>query len=61
MNRLTLEERAQIVSLLVEGSSLRSITQIMGKSINTVSKLLVDVGTALLTAPIQKSRPTNAR
>ena len=46
MNRLTIEERAQIVGLLVEGNSLRSITRITGKSINTVTKLLVDVGTA---------------
>lgn len=46
MNRLSLAERAQILSLLVEGNSLRSVTRITGKSINTVSKLLVDVGTA---------------
>ena len=46
MNRLTIEERAQIVGLLVEGNSLRSITRLTGKSINTVTKLLVDVGTA---------------
>jgi IS1 family transposase len=46
MNRLTLQERAQIISLLVEGNSLRAVTRITGKSINTVSKLLIDVGTA---------------
>ena len=46
MNRLTVEERAQIIGLLVEGNSLRAITRITGKSINTVTKLLVDVGTA---------------
>ena len=46
MNRLSLEDRAQILALLVEGNSLRSVTRITGKSINTVSKLLVDVGTA---------------
>ena len=46
MNRLTIEERAQIVGLLVEGNSLRSITRLTGKSINTVTNLLVDVGTA---------------
>jgi len=46
MNRLSLQDRAQILSLLVEGNSLRSITRITGKSINTVTKLLVDVGTA---------------
>jgi uncharacterized protein YerC len=46
MNRLGLKDRAQILSLLVEGSSLRSITRITGRSINTVTKLLVNVGTA---------------
>lgn len=48
MNRLSIEDRAQILSLLVEGNSLRSITRITGKSINTVTKLLVDVGSACL-------------
>ena len=46
MTRLSLKDRAQILSLLVEGNSLRAVTRITGKSINTVTKLLVDVGTA---------------
>jgi IS1 family transposase len=46
MNRLSLKDRAQIIGLLVEGNSLRSITRITGKSINTVTKLVVDVGYA---------------
>lgn len=46
MNRLPLDKRAHILSLLVEGNSLRSITRIADVSINTVTKLLVDVGTA---------------
>ncbi len=46
MNRLPLETRAKILGLLVEGNSLRSITRLTGVSINTVTKLLVDVGTA---------------
>lgn len=44
MNRLSLERRAAILSLLVEGNSLRSVTRIADVSINTVTKLLVDVG-----------------
>jgi IS1 family transposase len=48
MNRLTIEDSAQILSILVEGNSLCSITRITGKSINTVTKLLVDVGSACL-------------
>lgn len=35
-----------LTSLVAEGNSLRSATRLSGVSINTVSKLLVDVGTA---------------
>lgn len=46
MNRLSIERRAQILSLMTEGNSLRAISRITGASINTVSKLLVDLGDA---------------
>lgn len=46
MNKLPIEKRIQILSLLVEGSSLRSIPRVADVSINTVTKLLVDAGTA---------------
>ncbi len=46
MNRLSRAERAQIIRALVEGNSLRSVTRITGRSINTVSKLLADLGRA---------------
>jgi IS1 family transposase len=46
MNKLSIADRTQILSLLTEGMSLRATTRITGKSINTVSKLLVDAGTA---------------
>ena len=46
MNKLSTAKRAQIVKALVEGNSLRSITRMVGCSINTVTKLLVDLGTA---------------
>lgn len=48
MNKLSLKTRAQILSMLCEGSSMRSISRITGVSINTVSKLLVDAGNACL-------------
>lgn len=48
MNRLSLEKRAKIIQLLVEGNSLRSASRIEDVSINTVTKLLVDVGKACL-------------
>lgn len=46
MNRLPVETRVQILSMLCEGSSMRSITRVTGVSINTVSKLLIDAGLA---------------
>lgn len=46
MNRLSLEKRTQIIGLLVEGNSLRATTRVANVSINTVTKLLVDLGVA---------------
>lgn len=46
MNKLPLAKRAQIIGLLVEGTSLRATSRLADCSINTVTKLLVDVGTA---------------
>lgn len=48
MNKLTTQKRVQILQMLCEGSSMRSISRIMDVSINTVTKLLVDAGTACL-------------
>ena len=44
MNKLATEDRAQIVSCLVEGNSIRSTARITGVSKNTVIKLLRDLG-----------------
>ncbi len=46
MNKLTTSKRVQILQMLCEGSSMRSISRIVDVSINTVTKLLVDAGTA---------------
>lgn len=46
MNKLDIKTRCTILNMLVEGSSMRSISRITGVSINTVSKLLVDAGEA---------------
>lgn len=48
MNVLPIEKRAQIIGLLVEGNSMRAVTRLVGCSINTVTKLLEDVGAACL-------------
>lgn len=46
MNRLPIEKRVQIINLLVEGVSMRATSRLADVSINTVTKLLVSVGTA---------------
>ncbi len=46
MNRLPLAKRAQIFGMLVEGMSLRATSRLADVSINTVTKLLVDLGKA---------------
>ena len=48
MNKLPLAKRVQILSLLCEGSSMRSISRVVDVSINTVTKLLEDAGEACL-------------
>ena len=48
MNKLPLAKRVQILSMLVEGSSMRSISRVADVSINTVSKTLIDAGRACI-------------
>jgi hypothetical protein len=45
MNQLSLEKRCQIVAAFVEGNSLRSTCRMTGAAMNTVLKLLADLGT----------------
>jgi IS1 family transposase len=46
MNRLPIEKRVQIVTMLVEGMSMRAVSRVADVSINTVTKLLAEVGMA---------------
>lgn len=46
MNRLSREERGRIIRALVEGNSLRSTVRITGFALNTITKLLVELGDA---------------
>lgn len=46
MNRLLIEKRVRILGCLTEGMSLRAASRLADVSLNTVTKLLVDVGTA---------------
>lgn len=49
MNKLPTAKRAQILAMLCEGSSMRSISRVCDVSINTVTKLLEDAGEACAT------------
>jgi IS1 family transposase len=46
MNRLSTEKRAQVLSMLVEGNSVRATSRMSGVAINTVQKLILDIGEA---------------
>ena len=46
MNKLPLAKRVQILAMLCEGSSMRSVSRVADVSINTVSKLLIEAGEA---------------
>ncbi len=48
MNKLPLEKRVQILSMLCEGSSMRAISRVADVSLNTVAKLLADAGRACI-------------
>jgi IS1 family transposase len=61
MNKLPLQNRVQILSMLCEGSSMRSISRVCDVSINTVSKLLVDAGKACAAFHDEKVRDVKTR
>jgi IS1 family transposase len=61
MNKLPLQTRVQILSMLCEGSSMRSVSRVADVSINTVSKLLVDAGRACAAFHDEKVRDVKAR
>ncbi len=46
MNKLDTAKRVMILNMMIEGSSMRSISRVVGVSINTVTKLLVEAGEA---------------
>lgn len=46
MNKLSTEDRIQVISCLVEGNSIRATVRMTGVAKNTVTKLLVDIGRA---------------
>lgn len=46
MNRLTLDRQCMALSMLVEGSSMRSISRVTGVSFNTIRDLMIRAGKA---------------
>ena len=61
MNKMAGNKRAVIISMLVEGASLRSISRVSGASINTISKLLVDAGKACIAFHDRHVRDVHSR
>lgn len=61
MNKLPLAKRVQILSMLCEGSSMRSISRVADVSINTVAKLLAEAGEACWEAHNRLVRDVHAR
>jgi IS1 family transposase len=59
MNRLSIADRASILRILVEGNSLRSASRLADVSLNTVMKLVVDLGAAC--EQIHNERVKNVR
>ena len=54
-------KRIHALNMLVEGSSMRSVSRVVGISINTVTKLLVDAGTACERIHNERVRDVDAR
>ena len=61
MNKLPVAKRVQILSMLVEGMSMRAVSRVAGVSINTVSKLMVEAGEACAAHHDETVREVHAR
>lgn len=57
MNKLTLERRVAVVKALAEGTSIRGTVRLTGAAKDTVTKLLVELGTAV--AAYQRDKLVN--
>ncbi len=61
MNKLPIAKRVQILSMLCEGSSMRSVSRVCDVSINTVAKVLVDAGKVCMAFHDEKVRGVKAK
>lgn len=61
MNRLPIQKRREILGLLAEGNGLRATSRLADVSINTVSKLLINLGAACAEYHHENVRNVKAR
>ena len=61
MNKLPSAKRAQMLTMLCEGASMRAVSRMADVSINTVAKLLVDAGRACAAFHDEKVRGVKAK
>ena len=61
MNKLSPERKTQVIKVLCEGNSIRSTARITGTAINTVVKLLREVGSACLDYQDKAMRNLNCK
>jgi len=61
MNKLSIEKRAQILSTLCEGSSMRSVSRLVEVAFNTVAKTLIDAGKLCAVLHDEKVRDVKSR
>jgi IS1 family transposase len=61
MNKLSLERKTQVIKVLCEGNSIRSTARITDTAINTVVKLLREVGSACLDYQDKAMRNLNCK
>ncbi len=61
MNKLPAHKRAQILQLLCEGNSMRSVSRVVDVSINTVTKALEDAGLACMAFHDEKVRNVRSK
>ena len=61
MNKLPIAKRVQILAMLCEGSSMRSISRVCDVSINTVAKILEDAGNVCMAFHDEKVKDVKAK
>jgi hypothetical protein len=61
MNKLPAAERVEILSMLCEGVSVRSISRVVDVSINTAGKMLIDADTVCAAFHDEKLRNVRSR